>query len=212
MPIPSGAPADDAATDTYASVSDLRLRFAIEDQFDDALLETALIASSRAIDDCCGRRFYSDATATARIYRPATRWQVDVDDLWSTDSLAVAIDYSDTGNYDTIFDPGKYLLRPYNGVVDGRSGWPYNQIHTRRLAWFPCSHSPSVQVTAKWGWQAVPHPIREACLLLAAELFKLKDAPFGVAGWGDFGPIRVRDNPKVCALIKPYERHPVLMA
>jgi hypothetical protein len=198
--------------DLYATVAEVRLRFAIDDEYDDELLEKAIRTASRSIDDCCDRRFYTDTTATPRVYQPDSRWHVTVDDFWTTEDLDVAIDSTGTGTYDTTLVPGDYHLRPYNGVIGGREGWPYNQVRTRSGHQLPCGHGPSVQVTAKWGWAAVPHPIREACLLLAAELFKLKDAPFGVAAWGDFGPVRVRDNPKVCALIQPYERHPVLMA
>ena len=178
---------------------------------DDALLDSALAAASRSIDDCCDRRFYADTTATPRVYRPDNRWKTCVDDFWTTDSLVIKTDTGDTGTYDLTWTSVDYQLLPYNGVVAGTSGWPYTTIRTRRTLWFPWGTGPVVQVTAKWGWAAVPQPIREACLLLAAELFRLKDAPFGVAAYGDFGPIRVRDNPKVCALLKPYERAPVLM-
>jgi hypothetical protein len=50
---------------------------------------------------------------------------------------------------------------------------------------------PSVQITALWGWPAVPSLVTEACYQLAEETFKLKDAPFGVAGVNDFGVLRI---------------------
>jgi hypothetical protein len=39
----------------------------------------------------------------------------------------------------------------------------------------------------------------------------LKDAPFGVAGFGEFGAVRVRNNPRAMALLQPYRRLPVLV-
>jgi hypothetical protein len=39
---------------------------------------------------------------------------------------------------------------------------------------------------------------------LAEELYKLKDAPYGVAGWSQYGAIRVRENPKVAELLADY--------
>jgi hypothetical protein len=48
--------------------------------------------------------------------------------------------------------------------------------------------------------------------MLAEETFKLKDAPFGVAGFGDFGVVRVRENPAVARLLAPYKRYPMLVA
>jgi hypothetical protein len=69
----------------------------------------------------------------------------------------------------------------------------------------------AVQITALWGWSAVPDPVKQATLIIAAEQWKLKDAPFGVAGFGEFGPIRVRDNPMAASLLARY-RHPVTAA
>jgi hypothetical protein len=48
--------------------------------------------------------------------------------------------------------------------------------------------------------------------MLAEETFKMKDAPFGVAGFSDFGAVRVRDNPKVMSLLNRYIRTPILTA
>jgi len=40
----------------------------------------------------------------------------------------------------------------------------------------------------------------------------MKGSPFGVANTDQFGPIRMRDNPKVMAMLAPYRLRPVLMA
>jgi hypothetical protein len=61
-----------------------------------------------------------------------------------------------------------------------------------------------VEVTGVFGWPAVPAPVVQATMLVASELFRLRDAPFGVAGFGEFGAVRVRENPKVAALLDPY--------
>jgi hypothetical protein len=91
--------------------------------------------------------------------------------------------------------------------------WPYWQVRVRPFAaaCFPCWED-GVQVTAQWGWAAVPPAVKEACLILAEETFKLKDAPFGIQGYGDYGPVRVRDNPKVASMLNPYRRKSVLVA
>jgi hypothetical protein len=54
--------------------------------------------------------------------------------------------------------------------------------------------------------------VKQACLLLAAEILKLKDAPFGVAGFDGFGVVRVGQNRRATALLGPYRRWPVLVA
>jgi hypothetical protein len=69
--------------------------------------------------------------------------------------------------------------------------------------WLPSSGR--LQVTALWGWPAVPDEIEQATALYAARLYRRKDSPQGVIGGGDFGPVRVsRIDPDVEALIAPF--------
>jgi hypothetical protein len=68
-----------------------------------------------------------------------------------------------------------------------------------------------VQVPGVWGWPSVPYAIREATLVLAAELYRMKDAPLGVVGMADFGVVRVRAHPTVARLAGPYQLMPVLV-
>jgi hypothetical protein len=53
--------------------------------------------------------------------------------------------------------------------------------------------------------------VHEACLIAATEIFKLKDTPFGIGGYTDFGIMRVRDNPFVARMLAPYQRVPFLV-
>jgi hypothetical protein len=48
--------------------------------------------------------------------------------------------------------------------------------------------------------------------MLAAETFKMREAPLGVAGWSDMGVIRVRDVPQVARMLYPFERDRVKVA
>jgi hypothetical protein len=70
----------------------------------------------------------------------------------------------------------------------------------------------SLQVTAHFGWSAVPSDVKQAHLMLCAETFKMREAPLGVAGWSEFGVVRVRDVPKVAKLLYPYELDRVKIA
>jgi hypothetical protein len=64
-----------------------------------------------------------------------------------------------------------------------------------------------VQVTARWGWPAVPEPVRSACGILAGRLFKRADSLLGVAGFGDLGAITLRAvDPDVQRMLAPYVR------
>lgn len=52
-----------------------------------------------------------------------------------------------------------------------------------------------------------PEPVVEACVILAARLFRRKDAPFGVVGSPEFGLERIAaSDPDVKRLMRPYER------
>lgn len=197
----------------YASVAELRRRMSISDGASDDELLAALQSTSREIDKFCGRRFYSDPTASARVFYPDTPCLARVDDFHTSTGLVVAVDYGDDGTYETTLAASEFQLEPLNGVVDGEAGWPYNRIRTLLGRTFPtASHRAPVQVTAKWGWASVPDPVKQACLILAGETFKLAEAPWGVANMDQFGPIRVRQNPLAMSKLGPYRIWPVLVA
>lgn len=198
----------------YCTLEEVKSRVGIaptETAYDFEIL-TKLGSVTKGINRFCGRVFTRATTATARQYYPRDRCVVDVDDFYTTTGLAVATDSGDAGSYSTTVSSGDYQLEPLNGVVDGEEGWPYRRIRVVQTWWPLPRVRPTVQVTARWGWARVPEPVREASLILANEAFSLKDTPFGVGGYGQFGIIRVRDNPMAARLLMPYQRHPVLVA
>lgn len=197
---------------TYASLSELKSYLGITDTTEDPQLLDSLITAARSIDHICGRRFWPDQTASARLYNPRDRDVVNVDDFWTSAGLIVAVDDAGDGTYSRVLASTDYVLEPFNGVNDGESGWPYYRLSST-TSW-PCTRSPrpTIQVTAKWGWSATPGPIKQACVYLAEETFKMKGSPFGVAASDIHGPIRMRDNPKVMAMLKPYMDSVVMMA
>jgi hypothetical protein len=159
-------------------------------------LNDAINAASGEIEKHCNRQFNAAATATARVYAPECRTEVYVDDFYTTDGLIVEVDTAGDGTFATTIPSSGYELYPANGVVDGQVGWPYYEIHLVD-DYFPVHHRRKnvVRVTAKWGWAAVPEAVRQATVIIAAETFQLKDAPFGTAGMDQFGNIyHVRDN------------------
>jgi hypothetical protein len=50
----------------------------------------------------------------------------------------------------------------------------------------------------------VPSAVKQATLIAATDLFRRKDAPFGVAGFGEFGVVRIQQNPVILSLVKRY--------
>ena len=201
-----------AIGDAYATVPEIKSRLDVNDEVDDNALTNALLVASRGIEKMCGRQFNKATSATARVYRPDSARRVDVDDFHTTTGLIVATDDGDDGTFTTTWSANDYELTPLNGVVDGEPGWPYSKVRALNTRWFPCGTRATVRVTAQWGWAEVPAMVKEATLISAVEIFKLKDAPFGVGGYTDFGIMRVRDNPFVARMLAAYVRHPVLVA
>jgi hypothetical protein len=197
---------------SYATLPELKTRLGIDNTTDDAALTNALNSVSRHIEAYTSRQFNDAGSATARVYYPDACRRTAVDDFHTDTGLIVQTDDGDTGTFDTTWTSADFQLEPLNGLVDGQPGWPYNTIRAVEGRMFPAGRRATLKVTARWGWAAVPAEVKEACLIGAEETFKLKDAPYGVAGFGEFGVVRIRENAKVATLLAPYRRSPVLVA
>lgn len=203
-----------ALVNAYVTVAEVRRQFTDSNlKLDDTLLERAANATSRAIDRFCGRKFWQDADVVARVYRPREPYHVFVDDISTDTGLIVKTDTTGNGTYDTTWDAADYDLEPRNAdvVASGDTGDPFAwwQITAIDGKTFPLhARRSTLQVTAKWGWSAVPDDVQEAAIIKAASLFRRKDAPFGVAGFGEFGAVRIspRGDPDVVELLQPYQR------
>lgn len=198
--------------DPYVTLNQLKgwLKIPLSDTQDDDQLTVALAGSTSSIEDYTGRQFNRDTagspTATARLYTPDLCWRAKVDDFYSTTGLVIETGDGD-GVWEFTWTTADYVLKPSNGVVNGKPGWPFWRIKTRPSgARSFCLAEESLRVTALWGWSTVPANVIQACYLLGSELFKLKDAPFGVAGFGEYGVVRIKENPVLCKLLDPYRR------
>lgn len=191
-------------TTTYVTLADVKAALRITDTVDDDLLVSLVTTASRRIDNRCGRRFYADTAATARVYEAQSTNVVICDDISTTTSLVVKVDDDGDGSFETTLTSGTdYQLEPLNALAKGN---PISQLRGTGRA-FPRSSvgQALVQVTAKWGWPSVPDPIAEATRLLVLRQFRRFDSPLGVAGFGDLGAIMVRNlDPDIEALIAPY--------
>jgi hypothetical protein len=203
-----------ALGDPYATLVQLKDRLGITDTVDDLTLNDALDGASRGIEAECHRQFNDAGTESARIFYPISSRILRVDDFQSSAGLALATDPGADGGFEIAWAAAGYELHPLNGIVNGQTGWPYSKI--RAAPWsglyFPCTGQASVRLTARWGWAAVPKPIKIATLILAEDLAKLKDLPFGSGGYGEWGRIKARENPNVLLRIAPYIRSMVQVA
>lgn len=174
--------------------------------FADTDVTGAILGSSIAIDEICGRRFYDDANASqVRYYTPARADVIAIHDLITLTSIE--LDDDDDGTYETALSSGQYVLEPPNALADGK---PWTHIRLRPTSSVHFSSYPqSVKVTGKFGWAAVPQPIVEATKIIAAQVLRRKrEAPFGVVNVGlDGGAVYIaRSDPQVQILLEPYVR------
>lgn len=194
-------------TNGYCSIADVRSQLTDADsKIDTALLERAINATSRAIDRYCGRRFWKDSAPVARVFDVFDPCSLMVNDIATSAGLVVAVDTGGDGTFATTWAAADYQLRPLNTDADG-GAYSWREIAPGGGKTFPLSRwgQPSVRVTAAWGWSAIPDQVVEAAVLKAVSLFKRKDAPFGVAGFSEFGAVRItRKDPDVIDLLAPF--------
>lgn len=166
----------------YCTIGELREYCQITDLVDDAYLTTVAAAISNGIEDHCHRQFNDAGAATARVFYADSPYHVKVDDFSTVTGLVVK---TGTSFGTTITD---YTLEPLNGTEHGRSGFPYRKIRLH-AATFPTSSErrPNVQVTARWGWAAVPDAVKMAALMQGARKFRRRYSPSGMqtVGTGD---------------------------
>jgi len=185
-------------------------------------LERAINAASRAIDQYCQRHFYQDGTIASPVARkfvsPCDYRLLKLgafNDLASA-TLTLKTDSAGDGTFETTWSASDYELQPINPSA-GPEPRPYTALYASGSRRFPSATSSGssarIEITGIWGWPAVPQSVNQACLILAARMYKRKDSPEGVSGWGDFGFSRVvRTDPDVTALLDPYRRYAVLVA
>lgn len=199
-----------AITNGYATLAEVKAALRITDSVDDALIETAIESASREIDGYCERVFYNVGTAT-RTFMPDDSFLVEIDDLQSLSSLKT--DSDGDGTFDTTWGSGDYQLEPLNQFVSGLAT-PFTRIRAIGSYLFPVYdvkntnyYQASVQITGVWGFSSIPTAVKQACILSSMRQFKRYDAPFGIAGFGDFGPMRVsRLDPDVGQMLSPWRK------
>jgi hypothetical protein len=170
------------------------------------LLDKAVNAASRAVDDWTGRRFWQDPVVVVRQYRPARCDLVAVDDISTATGLIVQTRESAGGTW-TVWTLGTdFELGPDNADADGPA-YAWCKLTAIGPRFFPLARFRTLQVTAKWGWSAIPDQVMEATLLRAVAIFKRKETPYGIADFGEFGPVRIgRQDADVIALLSPFQR------
>lgn len=173
-----------ALTNCYITLASLSAELQIPDRLDDARLEQAISAASRQIDAHCGRAFWAEASAAARQFQATSSTMVEVVDISTRTDLVVAIDEQDDGTFSTtLTETTDFLLYPLNADLETPAR-PWNEIRAIDNYNFPTGRRPGVQVTAKFGYPAIPDAVASACMIQAKNIYK-------VTGAGVFGSMQI---------------------
>ena len=200
-------------TNGYATRNQVKaaLRIGTADTLDDDLIDNCVGAASRLIDGYCNRRFWQSGTAESRVFQAEDSFYCSIDDVAGT-ALTLKTSSQADGTFDVTWKVSDYQLEPLNGNLDGLT-WSYDKIRAVGDYLFPTVNAnygeqALVQVTAIFGWPAVPEPVTQATIIQASRIFKRYDSPLGVAGFGDLGAIRVSRflDPDMAQLVEPYRR------
>lgn len=195
----------------YATLDDLRAYLRITEVADveaDLPLALAINAASRAVDRATDRQFGVLSTAAARYYRPVWsevhgKWLAHIDDLMSISGISVKADTNDDAVYETTITD--YRLWPLNAASDEQ---PWREIVFGSGASLGTQEG-SIEITALWGWSAVPATVKNATLIQASRFYKRRDSPFGIAGSPELGNelrLLAKVDPDVAVMLMPFRR------
>ena len=154
----------------YATSSQYRAVTGKTDIGQDADILTDLKAISRYLDSKMGRFFTKDAEDVARIYvAPENTFALWVDDLPAVPTT-VKVDDNGDGVFETTLAAADYELLPLN-ADKGPEPRPYTRIQlTPWGSYSTFIPGARIEVTAQFGWPAVPLAIQQATIHLTAIL------------------------------------------
>jgi hypothetical protein len=165
-------------------------------------IDQVITSVSRAIDDYCGRFFYSVAgtvtfTADNYLFLPI----VDFSAVTS-----VKTDEDNDGTPEITLTAGTDYRLATNKTVPG---WPYTGIQITSFGshTLPLGVTEGVEVSGTRGWGGnVPEPVKAAALLQCSRIHARRQSPYGVAGSPEGGIVRLlsRLDPDVELMLRPY--------
>ena len=161
-----------AITDAYATAANYRAVISKSDTAEDAEVLNDLTAISRYLDAELGRFFTQDASAVARQYFPPANGGrlLLTNDIASSAGLVVKSDDNEDGTAEITLAATDYRLHPQNAELDAEAK-PWRGLMLNNWGdvslWVP---GRLYEITAIFGWPAVPAAIERATIHLAAIL------------------------------------------
>ena len=201
----------------YVDKDDLKAYIGLTGTAQDNNIDTAIDSACRLIDSICGRKFSQDESVVVKTFTPKSSIYLDTPDISTTTGLIVKLDDNDDGTFETTLTLNTdYIVEPTNPRVIKITGGttyyePYNKItilDTRSSERFDPSIKNNIQITAKWGYSAVPEDIKTATLIQALRYFKRKDTPFNTYGDVNTGVSELfsRLDPDVQTILKGHKK------
>ena len=193
----------------YVTTAELRSYLNISDDADDAELDLAIEAASRAVDVDTSRQFGVVSSPverffTARWDRRRCRWVVPIDDIMTTSGLVITA-YDADGTSTGVITA--YTLEPRNAAADGR---PWELLVVKSTSTVqPTDVEAGVGGSGTWGWTAFPTTVKQATRLQSSRFFARRTSPYGIAGSPELGSeqrLLARVDPDVSVMLRSYRR------
>lgn len=180
-----------ALDNCYGTMTELQAALNITN--DEFRLEIAGNAAARQIDAHTGwtrHGFWLDSTVVTKTFHADDNLCLYIPEgIGDTTGLVVKTDTVDNGTYATTLTiNSNFVLEPSNAALEYPAR-PYTEVRIVDYvgSFFPAWQSgrPGIQVTAKFGWPAVPVDVKHAWLDQSIYLYNSKDAPFGAIQFGE---------------------------
>ena len=195
------------ATNGYCTVSEFKIWADVDGAIPDVTIDRAIDAVSRGIDNFTKTEFWK--SAGNRVFDSCDGQHLDIGDAVSVSQ--VATDADSDGVFEVVWAASDFQLLPLN-PTDAPEREPFTTIRAVGGLRFPRPSSSGrvglVQVTGVWGWPDIPAPVHQAALILVHRTVKRRGSPEGVAGFDEFGTIRIssRDDPDAVRYLLPYQK------
>lgn len=167
---------------------------------DEDLIEEAINTSEEWIDDKAGRSLVNVTAGTATVVR-TFRVSPGQHTLYVPDLAEIT---SVVENGITLTEDTDFVAEPLDNLdPDSQAYRPYDSLVRLDNVWYCDGRRPTITVTGKWGWTAIPKSVVTACRILTNDWLMNRDVRLGVVGSDADGfSIGVRQNPYVLAAIE----------
>lgn len=200
-------------TNGYLTTDEARQYAGLSYDADTELLDDVVTAVSRAIDQACQRHFWQTSAGTARLFPTDDAYLLRLGPFNDAVSITqVRVDRDGDGVFEETISSSDYVLGPANPSAAPEQR-PYTEIGLLNSLYWPIPGGTAgtgrthlTQVTGTWGWPAVPAAVKQACRIQVARIVKRQESPMGVAGFGEFGVVRLTKlDPDVDSMLQPYK-------